>query len=201
MFQMTFSEEEIPMEITRNNNAHTCSVLSPSSLCCKSKVSCWYYLCCYKWKKKLWKQNFVFLCLFFFCSFAFQETDPFDQVNLVIPGSLLPFKKEIVYMFEKEKKILFRRSRYAKVFRDTSISAIFANRRNLKNLVVQTKVAWKQKLWVDVCIFKDYYMLGRKLFINRSTQGIHDKYISKIEAQTKKNNKYAIRVICIVNSW
>jgi hypothetical protein len=87
------------------------------------------------------KTFFFFWCLSFFCSFAFQETDPFDQVNLVIPRSLLPFKEEIVSISEKEKQILFRKRRYAKVFRDTNISAILSNRRNLKNLVVKTKVA------------------------------------------------------------
>ena len=40
MFQMTFSEEEIPMENNRNNNVRTCSIFSPISLCCLSKVSC-----------------------------------------------------------------------------------------------------------------------------------------------------------------
>ena len=40
MFQLTFSEEEIPVENYQNNNVRTCSVLSPNSLCSKSKVSC-----------------------------------------------------------------------------------------------------------------------------------------------------------------
>ena len=41
MFQLTFSEEEIPNEnVHNNNNIRTCSVVSPISLCKKSKVSC-----------------------------------------------------------------------------------------------------------------------------------------------------------------
>jgi hypothetical protein len=40
MFQLTFSEEEIPKENFQNNNIRTCSVLSPISLCNTSKVSC-----------------------------------------------------------------------------------------------------------------------------------------------------------------
>ena len=40
MFQLTFSEEEIPQENFQNNNIRTCSVLSPISLCDTSKVSC-----------------------------------------------------------------------------------------------------------------------------------------------------------------
>ena len=40
MFQETFSEEEIPEENVHNNNVRTCSIVSPISLCNKSKVSC-----------------------------------------------------------------------------------------------------------------------------------------------------------------
>ena len=40
MFQLTFSEEEIPLENFQNNNIRTCSVFSPISLCNTSKVSC-----------------------------------------------------------------------------------------------------------------------------------------------------------------
>jgi len=80
---------------------------------------------------------FLFLCLYF----VFQETDPFSSVNLILPGSLLPFKKEIVNIFRNEKQILFRKQRYAKVFRDISIEPVFANRSSIKNLVVKTKIA------------------------------------------------------------
>ena len=40
MFQLTFSEEEIPKENFQNNNIRTCSVFSPISLCNTWKVSC-----------------------------------------------------------------------------------------------------------------------------------------------------------------
>ena len=86
------------------------------------------------------KTKILFFCVSSFCS-AFQETDSFNQINLVVPGSLLPFKKEINEIFEKEKQVLFRKKRYAKVFRDVSILPIFSNRKNLKNLVVKTKIA------------------------------------------------------------
>jgi len=39
MFQMTFSEEEIPMENNQNINVHTIGVPSPLSVCCDSKVA------------------------------------------------------------------------------------------------------------------------------------------------------------------
>ena len=71
---------------------------------------------------------FMFLYLSFML--VFQETDPFTSVNMVMPGSLLPFKKGIVDIFRKEKSILFRKQRYAKVFRDISIEPIFSNRKS-----------------------------------------------------------------------
>ena len=70
---------------------------------------------------------------------TFQETDLFTSVNFVIPGSLLPFKKEIVEIFRKEKTILFRKQRYAKVFRDISIEPIFSNRRSIKKFGSKNK--------------------------------------------------------------
>ena len=87
------------------------------------------------------KTKILFFCVSSLFCFAFQETDPFNQINLVIPGSLLPFKKEINEIFEKEKQAPFRKKRYAKVFRDVSILPIFSNRKNIKNLVVKTKIA------------------------------------------------------------
>ena len=84
-------------------------------------------------KKEGMKTKILFFCVSSFC-FAFQETDPFNQINLVVPGSLLPFKKEINEIFEKENQALFRKKRYAKVFRDVSILPIFSNRKKLKKL-------------------------------------------------------------------
>ena len=85
------------------------------------------------------KTNACFRALLF--CLHFQEEDSFNQINLVVPGSLLPFKKEVVDIFENEKQKLFRKERYAKVFRNVRISAIFKSRSNLKNLVVKTKIA------------------------------------------------------------
>ena len=80
-------------------------------------------------------------CVFLYaCMLAFQGTDLSNSVNFVIPGSLLPFKKEIVEIFRKEKAVMFRKQRYAKVFRDICIEPIFSNRRSIKNLVVKTKI-------------------------------------------------------------
>ena len=85
----------------------------------------------------------MFFCSsFLFSACIFQEEDEFNQISLVLPGSLLPFKNEVVKIFfEKEKHKLFRKERNAKVFRNISIPAIFANRSNIKRLVVKTKIA------------------------------------------------------------
>ena len=95
-----------------------------------------YYLSNYE--KEDMKTN-VFLFIFSAC--IFQEEDEFNRISLVLPGSLLPFKNEVVNIFEKEKHKSCRKERYAKVFRNISISAIFANRSNIKRLVVKTKIA------------------------------------------------------------
>ena len=51
--------------------------------------------------------------------------------------------KDVFY--KKEKQKLFRKERFAKVFRNISISTIFLNRKILKKLVVKTKIASKTK--------------------------------------------------------
>ena len=108
MFQLTFADEEIPMEINCNNNVRTCRPF-PFCLCVVNLrfVADTTYVVINE--KRRYENKKKILCLSFFCSFAFQETDPFDQVNLVIPGSLLPFKKEIFYIFEKEKENLIQK--------------------------------------------------------------------------------------------
>ena len=83
----------------------------------------------------------LFCSSFLFSACIFQEEDEFNRISLVLPGSLLPFKKEVLNIFENEKHKLFRKERYAKVFRNINISAIFANRSNIKRQVVKTKIA------------------------------------------------------------
>ena len=82
-----------------------------------------------------------FCSSFLFSDCIFQEEDEFNRINLVLPVSLLPLKNEVVTFFENEKQKLLRKKRYAKVFRNISISAIFTNRSNVKKLVVKTKIA------------------------------------------------------------
>ena len=57
-------------------------------------------------------KTIVFL-LFFFSVCIFQDEYDFNQVNLVIPGSLLPLMNEVVNIFEKQKQTLFRKEHFA----------------------------------------------------------------------------------------
>ena len=70
----------------------------------------------------------------------FQEEDSCEQVNLIIPGSLLCFKKEIGNIFEKEKLLLYKKKRFEKNFRNIKIKPVFTNRNSLKKLIVKTKL-------------------------------------------------------------
>jgi len=62
------------------------------------------------------------------------------KVNLVLPGSLMPFKKEISNIFRVEKANFLSKKRFANVFADIEIQPVFSHRANLKKLVVRTKV-------------------------------------------------------------
>ena len=76
MFQMTFSEEEIPIENNQNKNVHTFSGPSSLSLCCESKVGCWNYT-------------------------AIKE-----DMKTNVERIFINFQKGIVEIFEKEKHML-----------------------------------------------------------------------------------------------
>ena len=91
--------------------------------------------------QKILKEDINTIVVFALLFSVEQEEDDFNQVNLVIPGSLLPLKNEVVNIFEIEKQKLFRKERFSKVFKNISISAIVLNRKNLKKLVVKTKIA------------------------------------------------------------
>ena len=77
--------------------------------------------------------------LFFFNPF-FQEEDFIEQLNLIVPGSLICFKQEIGNLFEKEIRLLSKKSRFEKNFRNVKIIPVFTNRNSLKKLIVKTKL-------------------------------------------------------------
>ena len=57
------------------------------------------------------------------------------RVNLVLPGSLMPFKKEISNIFTLEKENFLCKKRFANVFADIEIQPFFQNRANLKKKI------------------------------------------------------------------
>jgi len=67
----------------------------------------------------------------------FQED---GRLNFVLPGSLLPFKKEISEIFRVEKARFINNLRFQKVFAKIDIQPVFINRPNLKKLIVRTKI-------------------------------------------------------------
>ena len=62
------------------------------------------------------------------------------KVNLVLSGSLMPFKKEIANIFRVEKANFLSKKRFANVFADLEIQPVYLNRANLKQLVIKTKI-------------------------------------------------------------
>ena len=67
----------------------------------------------------------------------FQEN---GRLNMVLPGSRLPFKKEIRDIFRLAIAKLIQNKHFSRVFPNIDMQPIFANRANLKKLVVRTKV-------------------------------------------------------------
>ena len=70
----------------------------------------------------------------------FQGEDSIEQLNLIVPGSLICFKQEIGNLFEKEIRLLSKKSRFEKIFRNVKIKPVFTNRNSLKKLIVKTKL-------------------------------------------------------------
>ena len=79
----------------------------------------------------------VFLFVFLF---LFQAEDSIENLNMIVPGSLLFFKKEINNMFDKEFIQLCKKPRFDKIFRNVKIKPIFTNKSNVKKLIVKTKI-------------------------------------------------------------
>jgi len=58
----------------------------------------------------------------------------------VLPGTLMPYKKEIAHIFSAEKTNFLCKKRFANVFANIEIQPVFQNRANLKKLIVRTKL-------------------------------------------------------------
>ena len=78
-----------------------------------------------------------FCALFVICN-LFQED---GRVNLVLPGSLMQFNKEIKEIFRREKASLLANKRFSQIFSNIEVGHVFSNNANLKKLIVRTKVS------------------------------------------------------------
>ena len=76
--------------------------------------------------------------LFFVICNLFQED---GRVNLVLPGSLMQFNKEIKEIFKREKASLIANKRSSQIFSKIEVGHVFSNNANLKKLIVRTKVS------------------------------------------------------------
>jgi len=70
----------------------------------------------------------------------FQEEDSVEQLNLIVLRFLICFKQEIGNLFEKEIRLLSRKSRFEIFFRNVKIKPVFTNRNSLKKLIMKTKL-------------------------------------------------------------
>ena len=70
----------------------------------------------------------------------FQEEDSFEQLNIIVPGSLICFKQEIRKIFEQEMLLLNKKKRFEFFFRNVKIKPVFTNRNNVKKLIVKTNL-------------------------------------------------------------
>jgi len=90
-------------------------------------------------EKNIWNQKIHSGFSLCFLS-LFQAEETFERLNLVIPGSLLPFKNEINLLFEKERIALCKKLRFDKIFKLVKIKPVFTNRSNVKKLIVKSKI-------------------------------------------------------------
>ena len=82
-------------------------------------------------------------CLFLFLCFSQQAPIPEDreeQLNLILPGCLLPYQKEINKLFFSEKQKFLCNKRFAAVFARTSLNPVIKNKNSLKKLIIKTKI-------------------------------------------------------------
>ena len=151
-------------------NIHTVCINSLPPVVTVQKVCLCYYQ--HYLEKNIWHQKIhsgfsrCFLSLF-------QAEEHFERLNLIVPGSLLPFKKEINLLFEKERSAFCKKSRFDKIFKLVKIKPVFENRSNVKKLIVKSKIKWTKayELWVassqtiarSVGSCKSIYNSGNKL--------------------------------------
>ena len=70
----------------------------------------------------------------------FPKTEAKERLCCIFPGSMMEIKPIINKIFKEELATFVESSRMKKVFRDINVCAIVKNKKNIKNLVVKTKI-------------------------------------------------------------
>ena len=132
IFLDSFSEKTMVLEEKNQNNIHCISVNVPAPCVSSAKVGCFILV-----RHENMLQKEIFCCCF--CDLqSFQEN---GRVSLVLPGSLMQFDKEIKEIVRIEKARFLANQRFSRIFSNIEIGHVFANKANLKKLIVRTKIS------------------------------------------------------------
>ena len=71
---------------------------------------------------------------------AEEESNETQTIFWVMPSYAQPFKKDIIKILEKEKMNLCKNKLFEKIFSNISFKIAYANSKNIKQLIVRTKV-------------------------------------------------------------
>ena len=71
---------------------------------------------------------------------AEEESNKTQTIYWVMPSYVQPFKKTIMQILNKEKINLCKNKTFEKVFSNVSFKIAYANSKNIKQLIVRTKV-------------------------------------------------------------
>ena len=71
---------------------------------------------------------------------AEEESNKTQNIHWVMPSYAEPFKDTIMQILDKQKINLRKNKTFEKVFSNTSFKIAFANSKNIKQLIVRTKV-------------------------------------------------------------
>ena len=71
---------------------------------------------------------------------AEEESNETQTVYWVMPSYAQPFKEQIMQILNKEKMALCKNKTFEKVFSNISFKIAYANSKNIKQLIVRTKV-------------------------------------------------------------
>ena len=126
------------MEDVSNSDSGSNSIVSPENIMVVPIEVCSIFVLFQL--KNIETKVFVSVFLFLFLSQAPAPEVIEEQLNLILPGCLLPYQKEIKRLIFIEKQKFLKNKRFAAVFSKTSLNPVFKNRNSLKKLISKTKI-------------------------------------------------------------